>query len=388
MLVTDSALRPALSTIRCLGRHGVRIVAVDHDRGGEEDLGGVSRYVDQSVRVPSNHTDPEGFLDAIVELAADCDVVFPIGMHSIKPVARHRDRFQNGHRIALPPWSTIERADRTRDLLALAAALDIPVPRTVTPADFETMEELCEKAPLPAIVKLGVEAGLAPGHRYRIVRTPGELRTAVSHFQSYTDAPLVQELLTGPGVGFEALYDFDSKPVAGFCHRRLRQYPLDGGPSTYCVGVRLPELEVLGRRLLDALSWIGLAMVEFKYDERTGVPKLMEINPRPWGSMELPIRSGLEFPWLVFRLARDGRVEPPASPASGVRLRFLLSDLQAARAELRRRPGWRRSLSILGSLVDPRVREGVLSFRDPRPSLVHLRKGMTRARARKAAHAS
>lgn len=39
-------------------------------------------------------------------------------------------------------------------------------------------------------------------------------------------------------------------------------------------------------------------MVEWKVDLRDGRPKLMEINPRFWGSLELAVRSGVNFPSL------------------------------------------------------------------------------------------
>lgn len=79
-------------------------------------------------------------------------------------------------------------------------------------------------------------------------------------------------------------------------------------------------------RLLRELNWYGLAMVEFKVDPRDGVPKLMEINPKLWGSLNLAIASGVDFPALLYRLAVDGDVRPVFDYQVGVRCRFLLAD--------------------------------------------------------------
>jgi predicted ATP-grasp superfamily ATP-dependent carboligase len=133
-----------------------------------------------------------------------------------------------------------------------------------------------------------------------------------------------------------------------------------------------------GRRILDHLKWIGLAMVEFKVDHHTGVPVLMEINPRPWGSMPLAIRAGVEFPWLTYVLARDGAVPAQHDYPDGVRLRFLINDLPAAFAQWRKAANLAERVAIVGSLLDPRVKEGILSLSDPRPSWAYLVKGLGR----------
>ena len=151
-----------------------------------------------------------------------------------------------------------------------------------------------------------------------VARTGEELIAAVTLLQAYNPDPIIQELVTGDGIGFEALYDQDHRLVAGFAHRRLREYPLAGGPSTYCESIHDPRAAGYARRLLDHLGWTGLAMVEFKMDSM-GTPVLMEINPRPWGSMQLPIRAGVEFPWLAFQLARDGQLTPRSGWPDGVR---------------------------------------------------------------------
>ena len=45
-------------------------------------------------------------------------------------------------------------------------------------------------------------------------------------------------------------------------------------------------------------------MVEFKLDEQTQEVKLMEINPKFWGSLELGLAAGVNFGELLVRTAR------------------------------------------------------------------------------------
>ena len=380
-IVTDSALRTALYTIRSLGRRGVRVTAVERPMPKRENLGALSRYVHRRVTLPSSITEPEAFTAALLDLAADHDAVLPIGMQSIECVSRNHDRFaaRLGRSVPLAPWATIERADRTRALLTFAEGLGIPVPQRYRPEDYGGVEACAAALTYPVIVKTGLEGELPPAGRYGIARDASEFVRLHRRLSAHVTDPIVQELIEGDGIGFEALYDFDGVAVATFCHRRLGWFPLSGGPSTYCESIRHPRAEELGRRLLDGLGWVGLAMVEFKIDRRSGEPKLMEINPRPWGSMALPIAAGTDFPWLWYLLARDGRVTPTPPGRPGVRLRFAVQDLQAALAEWRSHHSIPRSLRRAASFLDPRVHEGVLSLGDPRPTVAYLAKALRRA---------
>ena len=125
-------------------------------------------------------------------------------------------------------------------------------------------------------------------------------------------------------MGVEALFNYQSEPRAVFVHRRLREYPMSGGPSTLRESVAAPELAELGVKLLRAMNWQGVAMVEFKVDPRDGVPKLMEVNPKFWGSIALPIAAGIDFPFLLYRLATEGDVPPVATYQTGVQCRWLI----------------------------------------------------------------
>jgi predicted ATP-grasp superfamily ATP-dependent carboligase len=138
--------------------------------------------------------------------------------------------------------------------------------------------------------------------------------------------PLIQEWIPdgGGGFGVSALFDEASNIKAAFVHKKLRMYPVQGGPSTLREGVDHPQIMEIGLSMLKLLSWVGVAMVEFKVDPRDGIPKLMEINPRFWGSLQLAIISGVDFPYLILRMARKESFEPVLRYEVGKRSRWLL----------------------------------------------------------------
>ncbi len=140
---------------------------------------------------------------------------------------------------------------------------------------------------------------------------------------------ILQECIAGPGAGLFACYD-RGRAIALFCHQRLREKPPWGGVSVLSESAPLdPDLVGAGTRLLDALGWHGVAMVEFKRDARDGTPRLMEINARFWGSLQLAVDAGVDFPNLLVDAAFGvSPAEPPAYKV-GVRNRWLMGDLDS-----------------------------------------------------------
>jgi len=82
-----------------------------------------------------------------------------------------------------------------------------------------------------------------------------------------------------------------------------------------------------GLKILKSLHWHGVAMVEFKKDLHDNQFKLMEINPRFWGSLDLPIASGVDFPYLLYKMSIEGDVKPKISYRKGLRYAWFPLDL-------------------------------------------------------------
>ena len=126
------------------------------------------------------------------------------------------------------------------------------------------------------------------------------------------DHVIIQELIPGGGeaqFSYAAVCDRGS-PLAALVARRRRQYPIDFGyTSTFVETAVRPEVEGAGRRFLAALGFTGLAEVEFKYDRRDGRYKILDVNPRIWTWAALGAAAGVDFPYVMWRLARGEPVE-------------------------------------------------------------------------------
>jgi predicted ATP-grasp superfamily ATP-dependent carboligase len=199
------------------------------------------------------------------------------------------------------------------------------------------------------------------------VRNRPELESEYGRMHAIEPYPIIQEYIEGKGFGFFALYDRQRNLKARFCHKRLREYPARGGPSSCCEAVFDPELVRRGRRLLESLEWIGLAMVEFKFDEARKEYTVIEVNPRYWGSLPLAVQSGVNFPVLHALSALEHDYEPVLEYRLGVRVRFFDRDVKAILSLAGMEKRLSRKIALLLQIVNPALREGLFTFDDLGP---------------------
>ena len=168
---------------------------------------------------------------------------------------------------------------------------------------------------------------------------------------------------------FEYKVDEKGRVKASFVHRRLREYPVLGGASTLRESVRHDEIRDMALTLVKALDWYGVAMVEFKVDPRDGIPKLMEINPRFWGSLSLAVEAGVNFPYLLLRMSRGEDFTPVEQYQVGKKCRWLLpGDILHFIYNPRRA----RLVREFSHFRDGETAYDIVSLKDPLPALARI----------------
>ena len=330
ILVTDSDTRSALAVVRSLGHAGHEVfVAGDHD----PSLASVSRHCHGRVRCPHPGQDPAGFVQSIVDAARQQKIALVVPTTEITTLllTRHRGSLPNDCRLPFPDSDIVANASNKAWVVRLATELGVPVPRTIAVESASQALEI--DLPFPVVVKPA---------RSRVQTDSGWLSMGVSYASNAADLSvtlqalpeqafpvLLQERIDGPGKGIFACFD-QGRPVALFAHRRLREKPPSGGVSVLCESAPLDAVAVEhGVRLLTRLQWQGVAMVEFKQDSRDGSLRLMEINARFWGSLQLAIDAGVDFPRILADIASGQAPSMPVPYAVGVRSRWLAGDLDA-----------------------------------------------------------
>lgn len=337
-IVTQGRGRIAYNIVRSLGRRGVRVCV------GTDALSGMavfSRYVAATFRHPPFVDKPTEFIRTLREaIQRHSPAVYLPSGEEAYVVARHMESFQDlDVKIPIAPFETLRRLHLKHESCRLASSLGISAPRTTVPRTFSEVVAFAEQVGEPVVLKK-LSSSSAEGTYFL---TGNEIAT-FSQWLSQRDlrfgAFLLQEYVEGDGYGVSMLFN-QGVLRARFTHKRLHEISSRGGISTQRMSVVHEELEDAAERLLREVRYHGVAMVEFKYNESTRQAWFIEVNPRFWGSVALPIRSGVDFPHMLYRLALDGDVEPVLTYRLGVNVQWILGDLFRTARDLLTNPRFR-----------------------------------------------
>lgn len=304
VLVTDAGYKHSLAAIRSLARSGHFIIGGDTSRFA---LSFHSKYCKERIVYPNPKMEESFFKFFSKYLKrTKVAVLIPIGYLSNVVFAKYQKQLRSFVEIPIANWKAMRIASNKDETMELAKQLGVRVPRIY--------RKPSEVTNFPIVMKGIRESGFV-----RYVNSANELAKI-----NVSDS-ILQEYIPGDGYGFFALYN-NGKSRAFFMHKRIREYPITGGPSTSAISTYNEELRTLGEKLLDALNWHGVAMVEFKKDLRDGKFTLMEINPKFWGSLDLSIASGVDFPRLLVKMAFDGDIKPVTQYNIGLKFQWPLPD--------------------------------------------------------------
>ncbi len=254
-------------------------------------------------------------------------------------LTQHRDSLPAGVKLPFPDFDAVAAAADKSRVLEIAQAHGVPIPRTVVLRDALDGQSRAAEFSYPVVLK-AARSRVWNGSRWistsvSYADSPADLIARLSQMPPEIFPILAQERIEGPGVGVFVCFDSDTV-VASFAHRRIREKPPSGGQSVLCESIAVEPLALeQAATLLRALRWRGVAMVEFKRDLRDGSLRLMEINGRFWGSLQLAIDAGVDFPRLLADLARG--VRPAVAPYRlGVQMRWLWGDVDSLIAMMTR----------------------------------------------------
>jgi hypothetical protein len=319
VILADGAPPAALAAARSLVRAGFRVEATD---GGFGDRAPRSRGV---IPLPLRGDLAETVLRACA--AGDRPAVLPTTDAALLALGPRRAEIEAVADYLAPPAEPLRRCLDKEATLAAARAAGVPVPETVVVRSAADVAA-CSLAP-PLVLKPlssrwrrpdGSVGGAGPSFG----------RTAAGAAALLADgAPgvLVQRWVPGTGRGVGLLVR-GGKTAAAFVHRRIREVHPAGGPSSAAVSEPPdPALVKPAEALLRELEFEGLAMVEFRR-EGNGTPILMEVNPRPWGTLGLAVDAGVDFP----RLLVEKYAGPPPAYRAGVVRRWLAGDVRRVQA--------------------------------------------------------
>lgn len=361
VLVTDGMMKKSLAVVRTIDPLTAKTGVIS---SYPTSVAGVSQYADEHHRVA--RSTPKRYVSRLNRIfeRETYDYLLPIGGWTTRALTEQVGVLDPAVGVVLPGSEAMATAQSKLETARLAERLGVPTPRTAMVTPDTDPERILETYGTPVVVKAPTESA----RRFvEYADSSRKLRAAVETYRRRDgDDPLVQEYLPGEGCGFFALY-LDGRLAGHYSHTRIREYPPTGGISACAESNRDPRLRELGTRLLDDLGWNGPVMVEFKRDAG-GTPNLVEINPKLWGSLDLAIASGLDFPSALLRYMDSG--ERPEFTYRERRCHWPLSgDLQHAVS----RPG--SAGAVLADIVSSDTASN-LSLLDPLPNVYEAGKAV------------
>ena len=315
--------------MRSLARAGIPVIGIATE---PREAGLASRYGTRIVAPhPNPNHQPEAWLDLLTKLGRRQDeggVIFPASDELVLFLSQHRNQLSPYFLLAIPPPGAAEVGLDKRRQYELAASLGIPHPQTCYPNNETETREVAEQLSYPVFVK--------PQHshlwRWQAdsnikgikVASPGVLASVCAPILSKGLKIAVQSIVPGPPENLISVAVYlcgDQEVLAQYSARKIRQCPCEFGVATIAETVWEPEAIALALRFLTGAGYHGVAHVEFKRDPRDGLLKLIELNPRMWGHIQLAIDAGVNFP-LIQYLDLTGAA-PARQPEFRLGLRWL-----------------------------------------------------------------
>lgn len=296
ILVTDGQNKNTLAILRDLGRDNQKYhLEITSTFNKVITLSAYSKYCRKTHVLSVASEDIDSYAEKLLDLTKErtYDVLLPVGLWSYLATSKFKDRFSKYIHLVVPDWDKMRIAFNKDRTMKFAEDLGIPTPTTITISTDDDLEDICE---FPVVMK-------SSDGFLRYCNNRSDLIKNFEVLQNKTNTKIiVQEYITGFGCGFYGVYD-QGKLIAHFLHKRLWEFPQTGGPSAIAESYFDERLLNYGKRLCDALDWNGPVMVEFKYDAEKDDYKLIEINPKLWGSLDLTIAAGVDVPRLLVDIA-------------------------------------------------------------------------------------
>jgi len=305
VLILDSHSESAIPFIQELGKMGVTV----HVAAKEDCLAFKSVFSSKCFIYPQPN-DCASFIDWIksIDDVEGYELIVPTTEKMLRQFQQCEESDAIRIKAVLSSKVSVDIALNKEKSTRLAMSLNIPVPHSQLivghdQADLPHRYPVVLKTVYSQTLK-GENLVYAP---VCIARNETQYHDFIKRWKSHT-AIQQQDYFAGSGWGIEMLYEHGEKRWC-FAHERIHELPLTGGASSYRKSVIAPvKMLEAATALLDALKWHGIAMIEFKVNDH-GEFVFLEINPRPWGSLVLSVRSGVDFPLGLYCLAKKMKIE-------------------------------------------------------------------------------
>ena len=322
VIVLNGSYHNSLTIVQSLAKKGIPVIVGDRARGIKSYFGEamLSRYPHHRFFYPFPEHFPLAFIDTINRISKKYNalILLPVGADTCVAVSAFREYLHSQIKIVLANDSLIQKAHDKYNCLKFAEKIGVRIPETRLLREISGADDIIEMG-LPLVIKPRKGAGSLGVKIVNNVKDVMRLRKDLAEksskndyqsFKIYDDSdPLIQEFIEGPIVDACVIADH-GEIKAMVTQERLKTLPPQGGYGVMNKTIMVPEVKKMAEWLITGLGWHGLAQVEFKYNPRDATYRLMEINPKFWGTLAISVAAGVDFPYMAYQMAKGDDIRP------------------------------------------------------------------------------
>jgi len=330
----------ALGIARSAGRLGIPVYRVCQERWSPAAF---SRYNRGWSTIPSGASAGQ-VLEILGERRRSVgrSILVPIDDVSSVFVEDHAGELEGDFLFPRQPDGLAHSLSSKHEMYELCREHGIPTPWSEFPQSEAELLEMTERTAFPAVLKcINVADAPASAPRVAIVGDRDELTAAYRMMEGPTvHNVMLQEYVPGTPESvwmFNGYFDAHSECKFGFTGKKIRQAPPYTGVTTLGVCEPNPTVQETTVRLMKALSYRGILDIGYRFDDRDGQYKLLDVNPRIGGTFRLFVGSNGMDVLRALYLDLTGNEVPPSSAQSG--RRWVVDPLDLASSATYRRRG-------------------------------------------------
>ena len=309
-----------LSNTRSLGELGIPVYVVDT----VHCLAQHSKYCKKYFKCPPFNTSE--FIEFLLFLAKterlEGWLLIGSNDHIVENLSLNQERLRPFYKMLVPNKSHLYEIINKKNLLMVAKNCGTAIPDTCYPENLSVAKEF--RYPLLVKGNLGLsffkathKKAIQVENYEQLIKVCDQIRDAVT-----SDDIMIQELI--PDAQNNKVVSFTCFAERGdiktfWMGRKLREHPIKYGTATCAESVFIDEIVKEATPLIKALDYTGVCETEFMLDERDGLYKLIEINPRTWLWVGLAKACGVDYAKMVYRFVNGQPQSYPGHYLIGVK---------------------------------------------------------------------
>lgn len=302
--------RVGYTILKSLHQKGLKVWAADTSK---RNICSMSKFCTGSFTYPDPFTEEDAFIQVLKDKVAELRprVLMPTHDESVV-IMRHRDEFPADLIIPYEGEEKLLLLANKAESTELARKAGVPVP--------EVYKSIDEVKSYPVVFKTVI------GNSAKGVFFPKDREELVKLMDEHkNEETLLEEWIGGTD------YSVDCVRWNGFCktsvYHALVTKTDGGGTTTQREIVYMPQLEAAALKLMDAVDFHGVCGLDFRYDAENNKIAYIETNARFTGGLATPVAAGFDIPWIVYKLATEGKYTEPINVRIGTRTKWILGDI-------------------------------------------------------------